>query len=188
MGALALLAASACLSAPVTYALPSDPGAPAGVPWVRAGAVYGYLFYYGADGPWKTQRSRVLITTRGGVPGGYATKILWHVRDGSSVVTVSGRRLDGPGRFRQRFPATSTGGGGGWFPSIGRPVERMLAADGDERARERQVRLLGHAAVVGVALKPGRAPLRARRTPLTAAPLRARVRLSRSGCALRAAR
>lgn len=47
---------------------------------MRAGAVYGYLFYYGADGPWKTQRSRVLITTRGGVPGGYATKILWHVR------------------------------------------------------------------------------------------------------------
>lgn len=117
MGALAFLAASVCLSAPVTYALPSDPGAPAGVPWVRAGAVYGYLFYYGADGPWKTQPGRVLITTRGGVPGGYATKILWHVREGSSVVVVSGKKLDGPGRFRQRFPATSTGGGG-WFPSI----------------------------------------------------------------------
>lgn len=117
MGALALLAASACLSAPVTHALPSDPGAPAGVPWVRAGTVYGYLFYYAADGPWKAQPSRVLITTRSGVPGGYATKILWHVPEGSSVVTVSGKKLDGPGGFRQKFSATSTGGGG-WFPSI----------------------------------------------------------------------
>lgn len=87
------------------------------MPWVRAGAVYGYHFYYSADGRWKTQSSRVLITTRGGVSGGYATKILWHIRDGSSMITVSGKKLDGPGGFRQRFPATSTGGGG-WFPSI----------------------------------------------------------------------
>ena len=115
MGALAVLAASACLSASVTYSLPADPGAPAGVPWVRAGPVYGYLFYYGAGGPWKTQPGRVLITTRGGVPGSYQTKILWHVPGGSIVVAVSGRKLDGPGRFRQRFPVS---GGGGWFPSI----------------------------------------------------------------------
>jgi len=115
MGALAILTASACLSASVTYSLPVDPGAPAGVPWVRAGEVYGYLFYYGAGGPWKTQPDRALITTRGGEPGSYQTKILWHVRGGSDVVTVSGKKLDGRGRFRKTFPVT---GGGAWFPSI----------------------------------------------------------------------
>lgn len=114
MTALAALAASACLSASVTYSLPSDPGAPACVPWVNAGPVYGYLFYYGANGPWKTERDRALITTRGGVRGGYRTKIFWHVRGGSLVVTVSGRRLDGSGHFRQRFPVVN----GGYFPSI----------------------------------------------------------------------
>jgi hypothetical protein len=117
MATFAALAASVCLSAAVTYALASDPGAPAGVPWVRAGAVYGYLFYYGAAGAWKSRPDRALITTGGGVRGAYATKVLWHVRGGSLVITVSGQKLDGPGRFRQRFPETSTGGGG-WFPSI----------------------------------------------------------------------
>ena len=81
----------------MTYALPSDPGAPAGVQWIYAGSVYGYLFYYGAAGPWKTQTSRALITPSGGVTDRYATKILWHVPGGSGAVTINGQRLDEPG-------------------------------------------------------------------------------------------
>jgi hypothetical protein len=115
MAWLAALAASACISAPVTYALPSDPGAPAGVPWIHAGSVYGYLFYYGAAGPWKTQTDRALITPGGGVTGRYATKILWHIPGGSAVVTINGQRLDAPGRFRQRFPVS---GHYNYYPSI----------------------------------------------------------------------
>lgn len=113
MGALAVLMSSACISASVSYAAPPDPRAPR-IPWIHAGPVSGYLFYYGATGPWKTLPGRVFITPHGGPPGGYATKILWHVRGGSATVTVVGQRLDAPGRFRQRFP----GIGGGYFPSI----------------------------------------------------------------------
>jgi hypothetical protein len=109
---LAALVTSACVAAPVHYGPPPTRGAPA-IPWIHAGPVTGYLFYYGADGPWKTQSDRVLITTGGGPPGGYATKILWHVRAGSGRVTVSGRRLDAPGRFTQRFRAS-----GRYYPSI----------------------------------------------------------------------
>src|SRR6266568_8489522 len=82
MGVLAALAASACISAPVSYAAPPDVGAPH-IPWVHAGPVVGYLFYYGAPGPWKTQTDRVLVTPGGGITGQYATKILWHVKGGS---------------------------------------------------------------------------------------------------------
>ena len=39
----------------------------------EAGPVVGYLFYYGADGPWKTQPDRVLISTHGQASGGGAT-------------------------------------------------------------------------------------------------------------------
>jgi hypothetical protein len=116
MGVLAALAASACISAPVFYVAPPDAGAPH-VPWIHAGPVVGYLFYYGASGPWKTTADRALITTGGGPAGGYATKILWRVRGGRGAVSVIGRRLDGPGAFRQRFSATASGGGT-FFPSV----------------------------------------------------------------------
>ena len=112
MGALAALIASACISAPVSYSAPPDVDGPH-IPWIHAGPVSGYLFYYGATGPWKTEPDRVLITPGGGISGSYATKILWHVRGGSTTVTLVGQRLDGIGRFRQRFPVT-----GGFFPSI----------------------------------------------------------------------
>jgi hypothetical protein len=108
----ALLASTACLTAPVSYGAPPDAGAPR-IPWVRSGPVTGYLFYYGAPGPWRTSTERVLISTGGGPPSGYATKILWHVRGGAGSVTIAGTRLDGVGRFTQRFPAS-----GGFFPSI----------------------------------------------------------------------
>lgn len=113
MGAFGALIASACISASVSYATPPDPGAPS-IPWVHAGPITGYLFYYASSGPWKTQPDRVLIATRGGIPGGYRTKVLWHVRGGAGTVMLIGRRLDGPGEFRQRFLSIS----GGYFPSI----------------------------------------------------------------------
>ena len=110
---LAAFVASACLSAPVSYAAPRDTGAPA-IPWIHAGPVSGYLFYYGASGPWKAEADRVLITTGGGLAGRYATKILWHVRRGSASLTIAGQRLDGVGRFRQRLTSV----GNSYFPSI----------------------------------------------------------------------
>jgi hypothetical protein len=116
MAALAALVASACVSAPVSYAAPPDHGAPA-IPWIHAGAVNGYLFYYRAEGPWKRLTNRVVIATGGGPRTGYATKILWHVTGGASGVSITGRRLNGPGRFHQSFSATPTGGGS-YFPSI----------------------------------------------------------------------
>lgn len=112
MTALAALFSAACLSAPVSYGTPPNAGAPV-IPWIHAGPVTGYLFYYGADGPWKTQPARALIATRGGPLGGYATKILWHVRGGSSLLTIAGVRLDAAGRFTQRFPAS-----GSFYPSL----------------------------------------------------------------------
>jgi len=112
MGALAALISSACISAAVSYTAPLDPGAPH-IPWLSAGPVSGYLFYYGADGPWREKPERVIITTGGGPAGGFATKILWHVRGGAATLRLTGRRLDGSGRFTQTFPAI----GGGFFPS-----------------------------------------------------------------------
>lgn len=111
MAALAALIASACISASVSYARPPDPRAPS-IPWIHAGPVAGYLFYYGAAGPWQTRTDRLLITPGGGTSL-YATKILWHVRGGSRLITISGQRLDGLGHFRQRFSAK-----GGYYPSI----------------------------------------------------------------------
>lgn len=117
MAALAALVASACLSAPVSYTAPPDASAPK-IPWIHAGPVVGYLFYYGASGPWKTETDRVLITPGGRVPGtGATTKILWQVRGGNGGLRVIGTRLDAPGHFRQGFSATKTGGGN-YFPSI----------------------------------------------------------------------
>lgn len=137
MVALAALVASACLSAPVSYATPPDPSAPH-IPWIHAGPVVGYLFYYGADGPWKTQADRVLISTHGRAPGGGATKILWRVRSGSKVVRIVGKRLDAAGSFRQQFAATPSGVGA-FFPSIiNVPISgcwRLTVSSGDHVGR-----------------------------------------------------
>jgi len=113
MEVLAALAASACISAPVSYATPPNAGAPQ-IPWIHAGPVVGYLFYYGAPGPWKAQTGRVLVTPGGGITGQYATKILWHVVGGARNTTITGQRLDAVGHFKHAFPAT----GGGYYPSI----------------------------------------------------------------------
>jgi hypothetical protein len=111
MGLAALVLASLCVAAPVSYSSPPDRGAPA-IPWVHAGPVSGYLFYYGAPGPWRSERQRAIVATRGGGPG-FGTKILRHVQGGYGRVIVSGSRLDGDGRFRQSYEAIP----GGYLPS-----------------------------------------------------------------------
>jgi hypothetical protein len=116
MGALALLLGSVCLSAPVSYGPPATPGNAPNVPWVRSGAVVGYLFYYGATGPWQQQRDRVLIPVGGSGPG-FSSKILWYVPGGGGRITIWGRRLDGSGTSVsvQRIGGSA---GGGYFPTI----------------------------------------------------------------------
>lgn len=117
MSALAILLASACLSAPVSYGPAPTPGnAPQQVPWVRSGAIVGYLFYYGSPGPWQQQRDRVLIPVGGSGPG-FSSKILWYVPGGRGRITITGRRLDGEGRsvFVQKV---AEGPGGGYFATI----------------------------------------------------------------------
>ncbi|HEY3185040.1 MAG TPA: hypothetical protein VGJ77_19520 [Gaiellaceae bacterium] len=111
MGLVALVLASLCVAAPVSYSAPPDRGAPA-IPWVHAGSVSGYLFYYGAPGPWRSDRERAIVATRGGGPG-FSTKILWHVQGGYGRVIVIGSRLDGAGRFRQSYQGIA----GSYFPS-----------------------------------------------------------------------
>ena len=77
----------------------------------------GHLFYY--DASLREQGGeRLLIYTGGELPGGGATKILWMVRPlSSSQVSISGRRLDGPGTFAQQFRSASSPEGT-VFPSI----------------------------------------------------------------------
>jgi hypothetical protein len=96
----------------VSYTPPPDRGAPP-LPWIRAGAVTGYLFYYPISGPWKAQPDRVMIPTHGvSGPGSY-TKILWHVRGGYGRVRFIGQQLDGTGSFTQTYRGIP----GGYFPS-----------------------------------------------------------------------
>jgi hypothetical protein len=101
----------ACAGAHVSYAPPPDRQAPK-LPWVRAGTVTGYLFYYSAPGPWKTRPSAAIIATRGGTAS-FNTKILWRIRGGYGEAVVTGRQLDGDGRFTQRFRGVP----GSQFPS-----------------------------------------------------------------------
>jgi hypothetical protein len=110
-------AGAACMAARVHYTpYPGGDRRLATSAWVRgeprtAGLV-GQLWYWPED--W--QQSRVptaRIFTGGVAPAGYSTKILWAFlapsakgRGGGQLV-VHGRRLDGPGRFRQEFAAIS---------------------------------------------------------------------------------
>jgi hypothetical protein len=110
--ALAILLASACVSAPVSYGPPPERGAPP-IPWIRSGVVIGHLFYYGVNGPWKVQPERVIVPTHGVSGPGSSTKVLWHVRGGYGHVRISGQRLDGAGRFTQTYKGIP----GGYFPS-----------------------------------------------------------------------
>jgi hypothetical protein len=113
--------AASCLGAPVHYEAAPKPRLSIRLPWIAAGRqgrkVIGHLFYYGASLR-EQSRDRLTIYTGGELPGGGSTKILWIVRPvSSSWVDVSGRQLDGPGTFEQRFGSASATEGT-VFPSI----------------------------------------------------------------------
>lgn len=106
MFGLAAWTAAACLAAPVHFAPSRTPGAPR-VPWVKAGPIDGYLFYYAAFAP--PAPARATIYTRGRTPSNGGTKILWYARRGGFRLTVRGTRLDAPGSFVQRFQPAQNG-------------------------------------------------------------------------------
>lgn len=112
---------SECVSARVHY----EPGPRRdlrALPWVSAGRrereIVGYLFYYSSsrDDPRVSENPGLVIYAGGLLPGGNAaTKILWVPRVAQrSWLTISGRRLDGPGAFSHRERVAS----GAVFPSI----------------------------------------------------------------------
>ena len=108
---LAALALAACPSTTVHYGPTS-----VGTPWIASGAITGHLFAYGPrtlmDGRVNSSDG-VVLYTRGGT-GNPATKILWTTKRGAGQLLLSGRRLDAPGSFAQRF----VGAGTRQFPSI----------------------------------------------------------------------
>ncbi len=123
---------AAWLAALVHFGPSRTPAAPQ-VPWVQAGRVQGYLFYYSSFS--KPQPGRALIYTGGRTPSGGATKILWYVPRGGLWLTVRGLRLDGPGTFSDRFRIV-----GNYFypsvidiPSVG--CWRLTVASGGRRGR-----------------------------------------------------
>src|SRR5436309_1111547 len=99
-----------CVSAPVHYERSPQPDLP--LPWVRAGArgreVVAYLFYYT---PELRTSDRLRIYTGGRLPDGRtSTKILWVPRQPrTSLLTITGVRLDGPGTFEQELRAARSG-------------------------------------------------------------------------------
>ena len=107
--------ASTCAGALVHYELDPKPHLTVRLPWIVAGRqgrkVIGHLFYYRE--PLREQSGgRLTIYTGGELPGGGTTKVLWMVRPlFSSQLVISGRQLDGPGKFEQRFRSASAAEG-----------------------------------------------------------------------------
>ncbi len=85
-------------------------GVPDDVPWVAsaAGRITGALFYYR---PYTTfSRPRATVGTDGHIEDGTATSILWWVPQAEApTLTVTGRRLDRPGFFRQLVLGPTSG-------------------------------------------------------------------------------
>jgi hypothetical protein len=86
------------------------------VPWVKVGRGFrAYLFFYAAelaDGRVNHASGTVIYT--GGGTNVFSTKILWVAQRSSARAVVTGRRLDGNGRFTQHLSRA----GKGQFPSI----------------------------------------------------------------------
>jgi hypothetical protein len=100
-------AAKTCVPSAVHYR--DAPGAHAigfrggNPPWVEGDGVIGFLFYYGVAPFGRMHSARAYVTTGGKVGAGANTKILWWFRRTPPVggsVTVTGRRLDAAGSFR----------------------------------------------------------------------------------------
>jgi hypothetical protein len=107
-----LLAAAALLGCPATTVHYGP--TPIGTPWARSGAITANVFAYGGnmlmDGRVNGSDGLVLYTHGG--TGNPAMKVLWTTRAPGVRLAVVGSRLDGAGRFAQRF------NGGREVPSI----------------------------------------------------------------------
>lgn len=86
------------------------------VPWVKVGRAFrAYLFFYAAElADGRVNRASGTVIYTGGGTSVFSTKILWVAQRSSARAVVTGRRLDGSGRFTQRLSRA----GGGQFPSI----------------------------------------------------------------------
>ena len=115
---VSLAASSTCAATPVRTT--PFPGVLNGLSWIAAtplsAGVTGHLFYgSGAHGP------ATAMHTRGMMPGGGSTKILWVIARGNvgDALTLAGRNLSGPGTTKQSFQiAEGAGVPGTQFPSI----------------------------------------------------------------------
>jgi hypothetical protein len=116
--------AVACPATPVrASAYAGEPVSLHRTAWVASanGTFAGHLFYW-SETPWqRTRRTAAIWTTR--YRHRVSPKILWIARTPTSAptVTISGRRLDGPGRFRTVARYAQGGrdgaGAGAQFPS-----------------------------------------------------------------------
>jgi hypothetical protein len=136
-------AAAACTATPVHWEPRKNVGTRAGLvmPWIAASPtktrVIGYLVYYAPMSSLDILRlPGVAIFTRGRTPEGGATSIIWvPQRNAGRFIYFRGRRLDGPGSFRQR----SSFGSAGTYPSVLR-----VPSAGCWRVTLRSTNLLAH--------------------------------------------
>jgi hypothetical protein len=136
-------AASTCSATPVHWQPRRNIGTRAGLvmPWIAASPakarVIGYLVYYAPMSSVEILHlPGVVIFTHGRTPEGGATSIIWvPERNAGRFIFFRGRRLDGPGTFRQR----SSFGSAGTYPSVLR-----IPAPGCWRVTLRSQNLLAH--------------------------------------------
>ena len=120
-GGSGLQSSPECASTPVHWQPRKNIGTRAGLvmPWISASPtrarVIGYLLYYTRGSAIDVLHlPGVVIYTRGRTPEGGTTSIIWVVgRNSGRYLYFSGRRLDGPGSFKQRSGFQSAG----TFPS-----------------------------------------------------------------------
>ncbi len=83
-------------------------GVPDDIPWVSSSdeRIAGALFYYGSKPPFDTTQATIGVGGQAG--GGMQTKVLWWIQNAETgTLTMTGRRLDRPGFFRQVVPGPS---------------------------------------------------------------------------------
>lgn len=115
--------ASPCNPPPVEYTpYPGHGEGLSQIPWIRGepreSGLVALLWYWPEE--WRRRALREARIFTGGVaPAGYNVKVMWvflsrsaRDRAGSELV-VDGRRLDGPGRFKDTFAAIGYAGQGG---------------------------------------------------------------------------
>jgi len=109
---IAALLATACLATAVHGEPLPQSGMLSGLRWVQASphraGIVGLLWGYDArlEAP---DIPTFALWTRGVAPEGWATKILWIIRNvhARGAITISGRDLRGTGTFTQRFQQVS---------------------------------------------------------------------------------